>query len=129
MEEKSEELVNVEVIREMKNDFTFFIAMSMLKTMALSAPDPKTYIKDVIWKWRESQVAMMGALISEAHNRMLSDPLLSNLFGELIGSINKEQRESIIKNIRLFSDTLEKALTSTLGEEGGDSKEKEGFFE
>jgi hypothetical protein len=126
MDDKPEAKVNVEVLRELRNDFTFFVAMSVLKSMAVSVPDPKTFIKDVIWKWRELQVSAMGALMSNSENKLFSDPDFNELFGEMMKKITRSQRESLVSSIRLFCESLEKVLISSFDDEGGE-KEENGF--
>ena len=113
---------STEMIRELRNDFTFFIAMSMLKIMASSTPDAKKFIREVVWKWREKQVQALHIVASEMDKRMFEDKEFSELFGPVMRQVNKTQRGVMIDCIRKFCDTMEEALVASMSSEtdGGD---------
>lgn len=113
---------STETIRELRNDFTFFIAMSMLKTMAASAPNAKKFIQEIIWKWREKQVQALHLVATEMDRRMLEDEEFAKLFGPVMKQANKAQRGMMIDCIRQFCDTMEEALVTSMEskDEGGE---------
>ena len=114
MDEKKDPNVSAEVMRELRNDFTFFVSMSMLKSLAVSSPEPASFIKDIIWKWRELQVNALGMIVADHENKMFFDAEFNELFGDLLKKINRAQRETMIASIRAFCDSMEKVLISNL---------------
>jgi len=116
MDEKPEDKANPEALRELRNDFTFFIAMSMLKSMAVSTVDPKAFVQEIILKWRELQVNALSMASASINSKMFSDPKFNELFGDLMQKYNRIQRETLISSIRMFCDHIEKVLlTDTEG--------------
>jgi len=117
--------VNSEVIKELRDDFTFFIASSMLKTVALNSPDPQNFVKEVVWKWREQQVNALGIMVASLERKLKENSDLYGLFGEVAKQASKERRESIITNLRIFSDSIEKILLSGLNEAAKEKEEED----
>lgn len=116
-----------ELMRELRNDFTFFVTMSVLKTMAVASPDAKQFMRDIVWKWREAQVTALGSAAAELEKKMLADEMLKSLFGDLVRKYNKAQREILVTSIRTFCDTVEKLLVTSV--EDGDAPKEEGEFQ
>lgn len=117
----TEENVSGEALRELRNDFTFFVAMSVLKTMAVLTEDPKKFMRDMVWKWRELQINALGTIASEMEKKMFADEEFNAIFGECMKKINKAQRELLVSSIRKFCDSIEKVLVDSVDE----TKEKE----
>lgn len=107
-------IINGEALRELRNDFTFFVAMSMLKFMAMSVENPKQFIQDMIWKWREMQINALGLAVSEREKKMFSSEAFNNVFGEIMKEVNKAQREVLVSSIRTFCDSIEKLLVTSI---------------
>jgi hypothetical protein len=117
----TEENVSGEALRELRNDFTFFVAMSVLKTMAVLTEDPKKFMRDMVWKWRELQINALGTIASEMEKKMFADEEFNAIFGEFMKKVNKAQRELLVSSIRKFCDSIEKVLVDSVDE----TKEKE----
>jgi hypothetical protein len=122
----ADENVSGEALRELRNDFTFFVAMSVMKSMAVTTPDPKKFVRDMVWKWREMQVNALGVAASEMEKKMFSDEEFNSIFGEFMKKINKAQREVLVSSIRMFCDNIEKLLVSSL-DAPEENKEEEEF--
>lgn len=110
----ADENVSGEALRELRNDFTFFVAMSVLKSMAVTTADPKKFVQDMVWRWREMQVNALGMAASEMENKLLSDEEFNSIFGEFMKKVNKAQREVLVSSIRMFCDNVEKLLVANL---------------
>lgn len=127
MENEVIEGLNTDTIRELRNDFTFFVTMSMLKTMAASTPNPEKFIREVIWKWREKQVQALHIVSSEMDKRMFEDEEFSKVFGPIIKQMNKTQRGTMIECIRKFCDTIEETLVASMS--SGSDETSNGEYE
>ena len=107
---------SIEAIKELRNDFTFFVATSLLKMMATTSTEPKKFLKDVVLKWREKQVQALHLVATEMDKRMFEDEEFEDLFGSVMRKASLVQRETMIECIRKFCDTIEKALTDSMDE-------------
>lgn len=125
MESLEGKKVSAEVIRELRNDFNFFITMLILKSMALSSPDPKKFVRDMIWKWREVQVMSFGSAATEVEKRMFSNDIFNNIFGDFMKERNKTQREILVTSIRAFCDNIEKIIIDSIDVNDELNKENE----
>lgn len=125
MDEESGSKVSAEVIKELRNDFTFFVASSILKTLALNSTNPKEFIRDIVWKWREMQVNTLGAAVSDMERKMSADEEFNQIFGEMMKKANRAQREVLVSSIRMFCDNVEKILVSGLDTLGFEKEEED----
>lgn len=116
---------SAETLKELRNDFTFFVAMSLLKTLAAGTPDSKKFIKEIVLKWREKQVQALHMVSAEMDRRMFEDSDFEEVFGAVIRQANKAQRGAMIDSIRKFCDTVEEALITSM-ESGEQDEEGEG---
>lgn len=115
--------VTAEVMRELRNDFTFFTAMSMFKTMAMMSGDPKKFIKEMVWKWREAQINALSTAAVEMEKRMREDKDLTNMLGVNLDKVNKTQREILVMAVRTFCESIETLLITSM-DVGGEQLEE-----
>ena len=126
MSEKDEDEVNPEVARELRNDFAFFVSMSLLRNLAMQMEDPKGFMKELIWKWREGQINTVAVAAKELEKKASSDELFNAIFGEYLKKAKIAQREVLVTSVRGFCSMLEKALIGSI-ENDGKPKEGEEF--
>jgi len=114
---------SIEAVKELRNDFTFFVSMSLLKMMAATSPEPKKFLKDVLLKWREKQVQALHLVATEMDKRMSEDEDFEEIFGAVMRKASKVQRGVMIECIRKFCDTVETALVDSMDDMESNEKD------
>lgn len=125
MDAKPSDNVSMDAMRELRNDFTFYVSMSLLKTMAIQTEDPKKFMRDLVWKWREMQITALGMAVSMAEKNIASDEEFAQIFGDVLKKLNKAQREVLVASIRDFCETIEKVLVNSMDSNDAEKESEE----
>jgi hypothetical protein len=107
--------------KTLRDDFTFFVTMSMMKSFAMSTDDPQNFIRSMILMWRNEQVMSLHLLTSEVEKAMFAEPAIANVLGDVIKGHNKKRRGEMIEVIRNFCAAIETSLIQSLDAESESS--------